>query len=1074
MPDKLPSPPATGITAALVLAVLALAAAGPAAAATPSGGTLAQPGDSLAWSGGPFTSFNASTATCLDSVSCDRFELQLVVPAGKVGVVRARIEWASADDDFDLFVFDDGGAQVDSSTQGSTTFEEIRLAALAPGRYSILTTAWLTQGASYSGTVALEAIADPPGADVPVSDVIRFSDDTLVDFSAVSGEPFIRVDAEDHVYVSVPFGLSTTVSILWKSIDGGRSFIPLGAPIVRDAVTAPGGGDTHQAFDGNGFLYYVDLSGACVTAAVSPDGGNTFPPERTNSLTCVSVDQPMAAQDDRQWVGAFGDGIGYATWRNLVSLQANDFWMFKTRDAGLSWDGGVNLGGVDQSGPFQVDPKWRPVAVDGVELPAILSYQVFFRGTNLRVFRIADFDDGSPPRVDDLSIANPGESVSTVFPVLAIDTAGNLYAAWSQAGREIWMTASTDRGDSWSQPVRVSEGSGSHIMPWLVAGDPGRVALTWYRGTLPGNPAVTENEWSLFFAQTLNAFDESPSFERLQVSQTVLNRGEICTAGLNCDIDTALGTPRDRSFLEFPSIDVDSRGAAVVTFNDNTNQAGAPYVMVAKQVSGPSLYESVGSVDDPGRVTVEAPAAGAAVDTPGLTVRGRHELPPANFDRDEAGDARFPDHGPVIGESIPALDLLAVAMRSDDAALTVEMTVADTTTAALVAAGPRAGGDGVLYLLQWDLRDDVQWVAAEVRAGVPVFLTGGLDSLDSSTSKKYVTYHPDPVGSLQLEGEIVPGTPGTIRIRVPRGLLGGPADGSTLYTATAYAMSERGPLAPVPGGAIGNPTSLPLKVDASGAFHVALGDRPRLAGRVEVALDDPGFGSAMVAEPEEVTAGDGWRLELAPAALTAGSHTLYARQVVDGMAPSPVVAVPFEVLTTIRTDLTDRVALRASNAGYSGGVAAFDLRIENRAGETVFAPLHAEVVKLTSASGDVTVANADNGATGPGATFAYDAKLGADGELTAGETSGAKRLRFNDPGGQPFTVDLAVEGHLARPTGVSSASAASVEDRTAGAPAATGAESTATAAAAADPVQAIVRLTVHPLLGTVTVEVLEL
>jgi hypothetical protein len=186
------------------------------------------------------------------------------------------------------------------------------------------------------------------------------------------------------------------------------------------------------------------------------------------------------------------------------------------------------------------------------------------------------------------------------------------------------------------------------------------------------------------------------------------------------------------------------------------------------------------------------------------------------------------------------------------------------------------------------------------------------------------------------------------------------------------------------------------------------------------------------------------------------------------------VAVPFEVLAKIRTDLTDRVALRASNAGYSGGVAAFDLRIENRAGETVFAPLHAEVVKLTSASGDVTVANADNGQTGPGATFAYDAKLGADGELTAGETSGAKRLKFNDPGGQPFTVDLAVEGHLARPTGVSSASAASVEDRTAGAPAATGAESTATAAAAADPVQAIVRLTVHPLLGTVTVEVLEL
>ncbi|HSL83089.1 MAG TPA: hypothetical protein VLF66_09945, partial [Thermoanaerobaculia bacterium] len=527
-----------------------LCAPGPAEAASPAGGTLSQPGDTLSWTGGPHTSFNPSTATCLDSVSCDTFELQLVVPSGKVGVVRARIEWGSSDDDFDLFVFDGDGAQMASSTSGSTVFEEVLLPALRPGTYSIVTNAWLTQGAGYSGSVTLEAITDPPGSDVPVSDALRFGDDTLVDFSAVGGEPFIRVGPDDAIYVSAPFGLSTTVSLLWKSIDGGRTFIPLGTPIVRDAVTAPGGGDTHQAFDGNGALYYVDLSGACVTSAVSLDGGNTFPPERTNSVTCVSEEQPEAATDDRQWVGAFGDGIGYATWRNLlVSLGDENFWIFKTPDAGLSWDGGTPLGRVTQSGPFQVDPKWRPVDVDGDVRPAILSYQIFFRGTNLRVFRVTDFDDGSPLVVDDLSIADPGESVSTVFPVLALDTAGNLYATWSQAGQGIWLATSTDRGESWSDPVLVSDASGTHIMPWIVAGDPGRVALTWYRSTLPGNPAVADNEWSLFFAQSLDALSPSPAWERLQVSQTVLNRGEICTAGLNCDIDSALGTPRDRSFL---------------------------------------------------------------------------------------------------------------------------------------------------------------------------------------------------------------------------------------------------------------------------------------------------------------------------------------------------------------------------------------------------------------------------------------------------------------------------------------------------------------------------------------------
>src|SRR3712207_6102913 len=96
---------------------------------------------------------------------------------------------------------------------------------------------------------------------------IGFSHSTIVDFSATSGEPFITsapVNIPPNTpagapFISTPFGVSNTVSILWKSIDGGRSFIPLGAPIVRDAAQGPGGGDTHQDFDHVGRFYYNDL-----------------------------------------------------------------------------------------------------------------------------------------------------------------------------------------------------------------------------------------------------------------------------------------------------------------------------------------------------------------------------------------------------------------------------------------------------------------------------------------------------------------------------------------------------------------------------------------------------------------------------------------------------------------------------------------------------------------------------------------------------------------------------------------------------------------------------------------------
>src|SRR6185503_6903404 len=183
---------------------------------------------------------------------------------------------------------------------------------------------------------------------------------TMADFSATSGEPIIKSDTAGNIFVTSPFGLSTTVGLLWKSADGGRSFVPLGSPIVRDSVTAPGGGDTDIDFDANNWLYYVDLSGA--------------------------------------WVAGFGNGIAYVTWRNLTG---SNFWLFKTTDGGLTWDKGTLLGTVSAGGPLRADKQKRKVVVNGVERDAVILYQLFYRGNNLRVFRVTDLLDGSPLKIDD-------------------------------------------------------------------------------------------------------------------------------------------------------------------------------------------------------------------------------------------------------------------------------------------------------------------------------------------------------------------------------------------------------------------------------------------------------------------------------------------------------------------------------------------------------------------------------------------------------------------------------------------------------------------------------------------------
>jgi len=765
------------------------------------------------------------------------------------------------------------------------------------------------------------AISTPSRAAGNGCSAIAFGHSTIVDFSATSGEPFINSapiaiapnTPAGAPFVSVPFGLSTTVSILWKSIDGGRTFIQLGSPITRDAVPAPGGGDTHQDFDALGRFYYNDLSAACVTTAVSDDGGNTFP--KVSALACVGPNDIGGLTDDRQWSGGFGDGRGYMTVRNLAASLGGNFHLARTRDAGITWNlFNQQIGTVSQSGPLVVDKTKRNIG--GTNF--ILAYQIYHTGgTALKMLRIKDDDSGAPTvAVDDLPIVTPGGSVATVFPVMAVGRDGSLYVTWSN-GTQIQMVTSQNFGQTFSAPKVVSglAAPAAKIMPWVIAGDAGRANIVWYQSTEGIGNALT-NRWQIYMAQTLNALDATPTYETTTVSEHTVHFGEICLAGLSCDTAVPPGS-RDRSFLEFPSITLDDRGAAMIIWNDNTNQSavtaaapqvtGAPYVMFAKQVRGPSLFASVGNVDQgPGTVAITQPTNGQQVTTAPLNVAGTHTLPPGTFDNDEAGDARFPDHGPTIGANVPALDIRKVTMTDNATTLTVKMEVADLTTAALAAAAPATGGDGLLYLTQWDYDesaseaiDRVFWVAAEVRGGVPVARTGTLGVIRSSTSKKFITYNPVLQDSLQATVAITNGAPGTITITIPRNLVGTPPDGALLKTVSGYAMSERGALTPCPDNTpaacenVFTPTSLPLKVDASGAFTYVVAQGPRFDGTVEFSLDDPAFANPRPATVD--AANQNWQGQLSSTDLTPGNHILYARQTINCNSASPIASVAFVV-----------------------------------------------------------------------------------------------------------------------------------------------------------------------------------
>jgi hypothetical protein len=156
------------------------------------------------------------------------------------------------------------------------------------------------------------------------------------------------------------------------------------------------------------------------------------------------------------------------------------------------------------------------------------------------------------------------------------------------------------------------------------------------------------------------------------------------------------------------------------------------------------------------------------------------------------------------------------------------------------------------------------------------------------------------------------------------------------------------------------------------------------------------------------------------------------------------------------------VALATSNARSSLGVSSYDLTIKNTSSTTIFAPMRIEVSSITSASGRVTVANADNGQSGAGALWDYSTKLGTDNALTANEVSGARNLRFNNPNNEAFTVTFNVIGNVARSAAGGSSSSSSGGGGSGEGTSSSGTSPTSTIT------NVLYSLTYNPLLNTVT------
>ena len=382
-------------------------------------------------------------------------------------------------------------------------------------------------------------------------------------FFQQGGEPEIKIDNFGNIYVTAIQGVPGGVD-LWKSVDNGSSFIYMGEPdgAQDHCSTLPqcaglGGGDDSIDVSPGGYLYVSSLWIGNVTVSTSLDGGTGG--VEPGQAWMVNGAAATVVSDDRQWIAAYGPQTLNMTYR--MAPGTGDLFFAKSTDAGQTFGAPVLVRTGDSTeGNLVVDPYNGNL------------YTTTIPSNALTQIHLLKSTDGGATWTESTAYAGPaGSDPAHKFTILAIDRGGNLHLVFGRSvsggAFHVYLTSSTNGGTSWLPAVQVDSGSGNTttaVMPWVVAGSPGVVDITWL-GSSGASPMVAPFNWQVFFAQTTNALSGSPIFNQVQVTTNPIHDTNICFNGSGCT-----GTD-NRDLLEYYTMTLDPAGNASIAFADSVN-----------------------------------------------------------------------------------------------------------------------------------------------------------------------------------------------------------------------------------------------------------------------------------------------------------------------------------------------------------------------------------------------------------------------------------------------------------------------------------------------------------------------
>jgi hypothetical protein len=781
--------------AALLAAAIAVAlGSSSGTAATPSSGTIGPTATSVTWQS-PFypasataiSTANGSTGTnpCPPpeadplSLVCDQFMLTVDVPPTywdtHSGGVQIKVEWPNNGvDDFDLFVYNQDGNEVAKDAGGNDP--ELAFVPNATGAYDVVVIPFTVVATQFTATATF--ISNDGGGILPArtSGGISFGPSTVVDFQRTEGEPINYIDRAGHDWVSGPFGTSTQLSFIQRSNDGGDQFNVV-SPLGIRPTPPPGGGDTDIAVDDQGYDYFTDLEGLVkIEASVSNDDGQTWRKNPAAEATTV---------DDRQWFAIDNGATSAATDNTIFLAYRNETGAFILSSPG-------STGAADPVGGLVYqNAATSATALTSGQRCGQLRFDPVKRDLYLPCFKADHVDlvhgpvnPGQRTGIAFTATELPGSpghgAVDNLFPLVATDAAGNVYATWSDtADNNIYYTYSTDEGNTWAAPVLVNGGEArSNVMPWMQADAAGRVAIVWYGSPfrvdsdlMPSwfnnRQAASQYPWYGYVALLQNAASPTPTIYQTTFTEHPMHYGQICTGGIGCTV-----TGGDRSMADFFSVYFDSEGAMRIAYNDTTNHHHGAIVYEARQLAGPG----------------------------GLAASVSHAAP-ANPAADPTGDAQSPHYAPATGPgaSLPQFDFTQLALSQPNAStLRVRMTLKS-----LASLAPPAGKTSGFWMTRFqalsvgDQGEEAYrlfYVGAESQNGGPLqfFAGSGTSAQTNVPGNGCITNTPQNCKILEYPREVtatgsVSGN--TITIDVPiEGGFGAdrPINGATLYSVIAF------------------------------------------------------------------------------------------------------------------------------------------------------------------------------------------------------------------------------------------------------------------------------------------------